>query len=161
MHIIIPFKYALSITSFHSYSALVDAEKSSKYVGNETTKGLADASAVKNGKHGGTTLKRDAILANNIMLRYKFNKTFAAYGFVADMIGFGKDKGKDVEATINGEKVVGKPVVQLRTGLYGQAYCGSSSISVGVVYALHDVTKTTAADSVGTLAVPVIFRVKM
>ena len=27
--------------------------------------------------------------------------------------------------------------------------------------ALHDVTKTTAADSVGTLAVPVIFRVKM
>ena len=152
---------ALSITSFHSYSALVDAEKSSKYVGNETTKGLADASEVKNGKHGGTTLKRDAILANNIMLRYKFNKTFAAYGFVADMIGFGKNGGKDVEATINGEKVVGKPVVQLRTGLYGQAYCGSSSISVGVVYALHDVTKTTAADSVGTLAVPVIFRVKM
>ena len=152
---------ALSITSFHSYSALVDAEKSSKYVGNETTKGLADASAVTNGKHGGTTLKRDAILANNIMLRYKFNKTFAAYGFVADMIGFGKNGGKDVEATINGEKVVGKPVVQLRTGLYGQAYCGSSSISVGVVYALHDVTKTTAADSVGTLAVPVIFRVKM
>ena len=152
---------ALSITSFHSYSALVDAEKSSKYVGNETTKGLADASAVKNGKHGGTTLKRDAILANNIMLRYKFNKTFAAYGFVADMIGFGKNGGKDVETTINGEKVVGKPVVQLRTGLYGQAYCGSSSISVGVVYALHDVTKTTAADSVGTLAVPVIFRVKM
>ena len=152
---------ALSITSFHSYSALVDAEKSSKYVGNETTKGLADASAVTNGKHGGTTLKRDAILANNIMLRYKFNKTFAAYGFVADMIGFGQSKGKDVEATIKGEKVVGKPVVQLRTGLYGQAYCGSSSISVGVVYALHDVTKTTAADSVGTLAVPVIFRVKM
>ena len=152
---------ALSITSFHSYSALVDAEKSSKYVGNETTKGLADASAVTNGKHGGTTLKRDAILANNIMLRYKFNKTFAAYGFVADMIGFGKNGGKDVEATINGEKVVGKPVVQLRTGLYGQAYCGSSSISVGVVYALHDVTKTTAADSVGTLAVPVVFRVKM
>ena len=152
---------ALSITSFHSYSALVDAEKSSKYVGNETTKGLADASAVTNGKHGGTTLKRDAILANNIMLRYKFNKTFAAYGFVADMIGFGKNGGKDVETTINGEKVVGKPVVQLRTGLYGQAYCGSSSISVGVVYALHDVTKTTAADSVGTLAVPVIFRVKM
>ena len=152
---------ALSITSFHSYSALVDAEKSSKYVGNETTKGLADASAVTNGKHGGTTLKRDAILANNIMLRYKFNKTFAAYGFVADMIGFGKNGGKDVEATINGEKVVGKPVVQLRTGLYGQAYCGSSSISVGVVYALHDVTKTTSENSVGTLAVPVIFRVKM
>ena len=152
---------ALSITSFHSYSALVDAEKSSKYVGNETTKGLANASAVTKGDHKGTTLTRDAILANNIMLRYKINKTFAAYGFVADMIGFGQSKGKDVEATINGEKVVGKPVVQLRTGLYGQAYCGSSSISVGVVYALHDVTKTTAADSVGTLAVPVVFRVKM
>ena len=152
---------ALSITSFHSYSALVDAEKSSKYVGNETTKGLADASAVTNGKHGGTTLKRDAILANNIMLRYKFNKTFAAYGFVADMIGFGKNGGKDVETTINGEKVVGKPVVQLRTGLYGQAYCGSSSISVGVVYALHDVTKAENKDAIGTLAVPVIFRVKM
>lgn len=160
---------ALSITSFHSYSALVDAEKSrdllktadGKTAGNQTTKGLADASTITNGKHGGTALKRDAILANNIMLRYKFNKTFAAYGFVADMIGFGKDGGKDVETTINGEKVVGKPVVQLRTGLYGQAYCGSSSISVGVVYALHDVTKTTAADSVGTLAVPVIFRVKM
>ena len=163
---------ALSITSFHSYSALVDAEKSYKLLstykdgkvdkaGNETTKGLADASAVTNGKHGGTTLKRDAILANNIMLRYKFNKTFAAYGFVADMIGFGKNGGKDVEATINGEKVVGKPVVQLRTGLYGQAYCGSSSISVGVVYALHDVTKAENKYAIGTLAVPVIFRVKM
>ena len=161
---------ALSITSFHSYSALVDAEKSSKLVSNKTTKGLADDATTNKsfyqdgkilGKHGGVQISRDAILANNIMLRYKFNKTFAAYGFVADMIGFGKNGGKDVEATINGEKVVGKPVVQLRTGLYGQAYCGSSSISVGVVYALHDVTKTTAADSVGTLAVPVIFRVKM
>ena len=161
---------ALSITSFHSYSALVDAEKSSKYVSNKTTKGVADDATTDKsfykdgkilGKHGGVQISRDAILANNIMLRYKFNKTFAAYGFVADMIGFGKNGGKDVEATINGEKVVGKPVVQLRTGLYGQAYCGSSSISVGVVYALHDVTKTTAADSVGTLAVPVIFRVKM
>ena len=146
----------LSITSFHSYSALVDAEKSSKYVGNETTKGLADASAVTKGDHKGTTLKRDAILANNIMLRYKFNKTFAAYGFVADMIGFGKNGKKD--AGLNKDNAT---IVQLRTGLYGQAYCGSSSISVGVVYALHDVTKTTAADSVGTLAVPVIFRVKM
>lgn len=153
---------ALSISSFHSYSALVDAEKAAKYVSNKTTKGLANKSDnTSKGEHKGDSLERDAILANNIMLRYKFNKTFAAYGFVADMIGFGKNGGKDVEATINGEKVVGKPVVQLRTGLYGQAYCGSSSISVGVVYALHDVTKTTAADAVGTLAVPVIFRVKM
>ena len=150
---------ALSITSFHSYSALVDAEKSSKYVGNETTKGLADASAVTNGKHGGTTLKRDAILANNIMLRYKFNKSFAAYGFVADMIGMGTNMGKDVKDKDNNP--TNPTVVQLRTGLYGQAYCGSSSISVGVVYALHDVTKAEKKDAVGTLAVPVIFRVKM
>ena len=150
---------ALSITSFHSYSALVDAEKSSKYVGNETTKGLADASAVTNGKHGGTTLKRDAILANNIMLRYKFNKSFTAYGFVADMIGFGKDKGKDVINAKTGKD--GKPVVQLRAGLFGQVFCGSNSISTGVVYAIHDVTKTTAENSVATLAVPVVFRVKM
>ena len=158
---------ALSITSFHSYSALVDAEKSYKLLsaykngkvdkaGNETTKGLADASAVGDGKHGGTTLKRDAILANNIMLRYKFNKSFAAYGFVADMIGFGKNGGTDT-----GLNKDNKAIVQLRTGLYGQAYCGSSSVSVGVVYALHDVTKTESKDSMATLAVPVIFRVKM
>ncbi len=140
---------ALSITSFHSYSALVDAEKSSKYVGNETTKGLADASAVTNGKHGGTTLKRDAILANNIMLRYKFNKTFAAYGFVADMIGFGKSEGKDVINATTGKD--GKPVVQLRTGLYGQAYCGSSSISNYEVWTeFSDCTKTSDNTSICT-----------
>ena len=179
----------LSITSFHSYSALVDAEKSSKYVSNKTTKGLADRIVVDtvndkadkpankyfykykkdtniiegiSGAHSGTVLYRDAILTNNIMLRYKINKTFSAYGFVADMIGFGQSKGKDVENTIDGKKVVGKPIVQLRAGLYGQAFCGSScSISAGVVYAIHDVTKTESKDSMATLAVPVIFRVKM
>ena len=178
----------LSITSFHSYSALVDAAESSKYVSNKTTKGLADRIVVDtvndkadkpgnkyfykykkdtniiegiSGAHSGTVLYRDAILTNNIMLRYKINKTFSAYGFVADMIGFGQSKGKDVENTIDGKKVVGKPIVQLRAGLYGQASCGSSSISVGVVYAIHDVTKTESKDSMATLAVPVIFRVKM
>ena len=160
----------LSITSFHSYSALVDAEKSSKYVSNKTTKGLADRIVVDtvndykdnkpankyfykykkdtdtiegiSGAHSGTVLYRDAILTNNIMLRYKINKTFSAYGFVADMIGFGQSKGKDVENIIDGKKVVGEPIVQLRAGLYGQASCGSSSISAGVVYAIHDVTIT-------------------
>ena len=179
----------LSITSFHSYSALVDAEKSSKYVSNKTTKGLADRIVVDtvndykdnkpankyfykykkdtdtiegiSGAHSGTVLYRDAILTNNIMLRYKINKTFSAYGFVADMIGFGQSKGKDVENIIDGKKVVGEPIVQLRAGLYGQASCGSSSISAGVVYAIHDVTKTESKDSMATLAVPVIFRVKM
>lgn len=139
---------ALSISSFHSYSAIVDADNTVDLLGNATAdKGIANG-------EGGSKLSRNGILSNNLMLRYKFNKTFAAYGFVADMIGFGK----------NGKKDAGQDnatIVQLRTGLYGQAYCGSSSISVGVVYALHDVTKAENKDAIGTLAVPVIFRVKM
>ena len=86
---------ALSFTSFHSYSALVDAEENiAKLNGkkNATTKGIADVSSAAGG-HKGTILLRDAILTNNLMVRYKVNSKFAVYGVVADMIGLGENGG--------------------------------------------------------------------
>lgn len=152
---------ALSFTSFHSYSALVDAEESiGKLNGgkNETTKGIADSAAVTNGKHGGTTIKRDAILANNLMVRYKVNSKFAVYGVVADMIGLGENGGKKF-ADKDGKETT-DALIQLRASAWAQFYAGGNSISVGVVYENYDVTELLS-DSVQNIAIPMIFRVKM
>ena len=152
---------ALSFTSFHSYSALVDAEESiGKLNGckNETTKGIADNAAVTNGKHGGTTIKRDAILTNNLMVRYKVNSKFAVYGVVADMIGLGENGGKDL--TDKDGKATTDALIQLRASAWAQFYAGGNSISVGVVYENYDVTELLG-DSVQNIAIPMIFRVKM
>lgn len=152
---------ALSFTSFHSYSALVDAkENAAKFNGfkNETTKGIADSVAVTNGKHGGTTIKRDAILTNNLMVRYKVNSKFAVYGVVADMIGLGENLGKDL--TDKDGKATTDALIQLRASAWAQFYAGGNSISVGVVYENYDVAETYG-DSVQNIAIPMIFRVKM
>ncbi|WP_443738946.1 hypothetical protein [Treponema sp.] len=152
---------ALSFTSFHSYSALVDAEESILKLNgkkNETTKGIADSAAVTNGKHGGTTLKRDSILTNNLMVRYKVNSKFAVYGIVADMIGLGENGGKKI-ADKDG-KLTTDALIQLRASAWAQFYAGGNSISVGVVYENHDVAETYD-DSVQNIAIPMIFRVKM
>ena len=152
---------ALSFTSFHSYSALVDAEESiGKLNGkkNATTKGIADSAAVTNGKHGGTTVSRDSVLTNNLMVRYKVNSKFAVYGVVADMIGLGENGGKKL--TDKDGDLVTDPLIQLRASAWAQFYAGGNSISVGVVYENYDVAETYG-DSVQNIAIPMIFRVKM
>lgn len=152
---------ALSFTSFHSYSALVDAEESiGKLNGkkNATTKGIADSAAVTNGKHGGTPVSRDSVLTNNLMVRYKVNSKFAVYGVVADMIGLGENGGKKLAD--KDEKETTDPLIQLRASAWAQFYAGGNSISVGVVYENHDVAETYG-DSVQNIAIPMIFRVKM
>ena len=152
---------ALSFTSFHSYSALVDAEKSiGKLNGkkNATTKGIADSAAVTNGKHGGTPVSRDSVLTNNLMVRYKVNSKFAVYGVVADMIGLGENAGKKL-ADKDGKETT-DALIQLRASAWAQFYAGGNSISVGVVYENYDVAETYG-DSVQNIAIPMIFRVKM
>lgn len=152
---------ALSFTSFHSYSALVDAEESiGKLNGkkNDTTKGIADSAAVTNGKHGGTPVSRDSVLTNNLMVRYKVNSKFAVYGVVADMIGLGENGGKKLED--KDRKETTDALIQLRASAWAQFYAGGNSISVGVVYENHDVAETYG-DSVQNIAIPMIFRVKM
>lgn len=152
---------ALSFTSFHSYSALVDAEESiGKLNGkkNATTKGIADSVAVTNGKHGGTPVSRDSVLTNNLMVRYKVNSKFAVYGVVADMIGLGENGGKKL-ADKDGKETT-DALIQLRASAWAQFYAGGNSISVGVVYENYDVAETYG-DSVQNIAIPMIFRVKM
>ena len=152
---------ALSFTSFHSYSALVDAEESiGKLNGkkNATTKGIADSAAVTNGKHGGTPVSRDSVLTNNLMVRYKVNSKFAVYGVVADMIGLGENGGKKL-ADKDGKETT-DALIQLRASAWAQFYAGRNSISVGVVYENYDVAETYG-DSVQNIAIPMIFRVKM
>lgn len=152
---------ALSFTSFHSYSALVDAEKNfAKLNGkkNATKKGIADSAAVTNGKHGGTPVSRDSVLTNNLMVRYKVNSKFAVYGVVADMIGLGEDLGKKL-ADKDGKETT-DALIQLRASAWAQFYAGGNSISVGVVYENYDVAETYV-DSVQNIAIPMIFRVKM
>lgn len=152
---------ALSFTSFHSYSALVDAEESiGKLNGkkNATTKGIADSAAVTNGKHGGTPVSRDSVLTNNLMVRYKVNSKFAVYGVVADMIGLGENGGKKLTDKDGNETT--DALIQLRASAWAQFYAGGNSISVGVVYENYDVAETYG-DSVQNIAIPMIFRVKM
>lgn len=163
---------ALSFTSFHSYSAIVDAEENAAKLNgkkNATTKGLATSCAAwderdsKNekytgGKHGGSPLSRDAILTNNLMVRYKVNKSFAVYGVLADMIGLGENCGKKLSDKDGKETT--DPLIQLRASAWAQFYAGSNSISVGLVYENHDVAETYG-DSVQNIAIPMIFRVKM
>lgn len=154
---------ALSFTSFHSYSALVDAEESiGKLNGkkNATTKGIADSAAVTNGKHGGTPVSRDSVLTNNLMVRYKVNSKFAVYGVVADMIGLGEDGGKKLTDKDGKKESTTDPLIQLRASAWAQFYAGGNSISVGVVYENYDVAETYG-DSVQNIAIPMIFRVKM
>lgn len=152
---------ALSFTSFHSYSAILDAEENvAKLNGkkNATTKGIADSAAVTNGKHGGTPVSRDSVLTNNLMVRYKVNSKFAVYGVVADMIGLGENGGKKL-ADKDGKETT-DALIQLRASAWAQFYAGGNSISVGVVYENYDVAETYG-DSVQNIAIPMIFRVKM
>ena len=141
----------LSISSFHSFSALTDAGVASS-LSNETTKGIADGDYVTNGKCGGTTIKRDQVLANNLMVRYNVNNVFSVYGIVADMIGMGDNKGKKVDDA----------EVQLRASAWTQFYAdNNNSVAVGFVYSSNNLTDANNGKAVNMIAIPVIFRVKM
>ena len=141
----------LSVSSFHSYSALTDAGVDSS-LSNETTKGIADGSAVTNGKCGGTTIKRDQILSNNLMVRYNVNDTLSVFGIVADMICMGDNKGVKVDDAI----------VQLRASAWAQFYADkNNSVAVGLVFSSYNFTDANNGKAVNMIAIPVIFRVKM
>lgn len=155
---------ALSFTSFHSYSAIVDAEENAAKLngkGNAATKGIATQKVLGDSmQHKGTAPKRDAILSNNLMVRYKVNKSFAVYGVVADMIGLGENCGKKLTDKDGKKESTTDPLIQLRASAWAQFFAGSNSISVGLVYENYDVAETYG-DSVQNIAIPMVFRVKM
>lgn len=141
----------LSFTSFHNYSALLDADKeeTNKYI-SASNKGIAD-NAAGAGAHKGKAITADAIMANNLMARYKVNSKVAVYGTVGHFMGFGESKGKEVDSA---------KVKELRASAWAQFYAGSSSISLGFVFEDYDYTEE-AGDAVKNIAIPMIFRVKM
>lgn len=150
----------LSFTSFHSYSAIVDAKENAGKLngkGNATIKGLAD-SKFSSGKAGGTAINRDQILTNNLMARYKINSKVSVFGIVADMIGMGQNAGADVK---NKDGKTGTdPLIELRASAWAQFYAGSNSIAIGCVYENYDVAENFG-DSVTSISIPMVFRVKM
>ncbi len=159
---IIPNK--LSISSFHAFSALTgDGEDLLGAV--SSTKGIA-VSAVETGtnigKLGTAAVKRDKIMSNNIMVRYKVNDTLSLIAIAADMIGFGKSGGKDVKNAA-GDGDAGA-FVQLRFCGYAQLFAsGNAAITTGLVCAINDATNYKDADgkaSYWTWGIPVILRVK-
>ena len=140
----------LSITSFHSYSALTDDGVG--IVSNKTTKGLADSATSGDGKCGGTPMNRNQILANNLMVRYNVNSVLSVYGIVADMIGMGD----------NGKTKVDDAEIQLRASAWAQFYAdNNNSVAVGFVYSSNNLTDANNGKAVNMVAIPVIFRVKM
>ena len=149
----------LSITSFHSYSALTDDGVG--IVSNKTTKGLADSATSGDGKDvynkadgkcGGTPMNRNQILANNLMVRYNVNSVLSVYGIVADMIGMGD----------NGKTKVDDAEIQLRASAWAQFYAdNNNSVAVGFVYSSNNLTDANNGKAVNMVAIPVIFRVKM
>lgn len=152
----------LSFTSFHKYSALNGADKFvekgyKNAISGAASKGIAD-SGYADGKAGGTAITDDQLLSNNLMVRYKFSKSFAMYGVIADYIGL---SGKTLDAAkSNKDGEDGGALVELRASLWGQFYAGSNSISIGVVYENYDVTEEYG-DKVQNVTIPMIFRVKM
>lgn len=141
----------LSITSFHSYSALVDGKENSA-VGNETTKGIADGKAAADGKLGGTTIKRNEVMSNNLMVRYNVNDKLSVFGIVADMIGMGDNMATKVDDI----------QVQLRMSGWAQFFASNSAtVTAGVVCAIDNVNEGNDKDSYTTWGIPVVLRVKM
>ena len=145
----------LSITSFHSYSALVDGKENSA-VSNKTTKGIADESmpskASDLGKLGGTQIQRNEVMSNNLMVRYNVNDKLSVFGIVADMIGMGDNMATKVDDIH----------VQLRMSGWAQFFASNSAtVTAGVVCAIDNVNEGNDGDSYTTWGIPVVLRVKM
>ena len=161
----------LTFTSFHSYSALTDGEKFVKdgFVKDDASDGtkganvpirsLADYSIANGNMKGAAIIQRDAILSNNLGVRYFVTPSLAVTGIVADMVGLGKDLGQKV-VDKDGKETT-DAIVQVRASLWAQFYADkNNSVSIGCVYAINDVTDTFGT-KVSAMSIPVIFRVKM
>lgn len=157
----------LSITSFHSFSFLTD--DGIKAIGsNETTKGIANndglygAKEDAGGKHGGSAVKRDKILTNNIMVRYNVNDTLTVYGIAADMVGLGGNLDSDKFKTAKGKDPGAQ--VQLRFSGWAQFFATSAaSINVGLVCSVDDVDNYMDMDDHHCSwywSVPMVLRIK-
>lgn len=151
-----------TITSFHSFQALTDAENFKKdylKTANDTIRTLADVTAANGGINGKYVIQRDQILANNIGIRYFVTPKVAVTGIVADFIGLGECYGAKVFDKDGNETT--DAIVQVRASLWGQFYAdANNSVSIGFVYAINDVTDKFGPKCT-TMGVPVIFRVKM
>jgi len=156
----------LTFTSFHSAQALIDAEgivTDGLKVTNEASRGLVNpktSDGAIDGKGNGI-MKRDMIVSNNFAVRYFVTPKLAVTGIVADLIGMGENMG--VKPTDKDGKETTDARVDIRASVWAQFYADpNNSVSIGCVYAQSDVTGVYAeANQVSTIAVPVIFRVKM
>ncbi|MDE6737057.1 MAG: hypothetical protein K2J50_06110 [Treponemataceae bacterium] len=150
----------LSITSFHSFSFMT-ADGIKAIDSNETTKGIANNDGSADGKHGGSTVKRDKILTNNIMVRYNVNDTLSVYAIAADMVGLGKNLDKEIK-TAKGDDAGAQ--VQLRFSGWAQFFATSAaSINVGVVCSVDDVGNYMDIDNhlcSWNWSVPMVLRIK-
>ncbi|MBD5427274.1 MAG: hypothetical protein HDR38_06990 [Treponema sp.] len=150
----------LSITSFHSFSFMT-ADGIKAIGSNETTKGIANNDGSADGKHGGSTVKRDKILSNNLMVRYNVNDTLSVYAIAADMVGLGKNLDKEIK-TAKGDDAGAQ--VQLRFSGWVQFFATkSASINVGVVCSVDDVGNYMDIDDhlcSWNWSVPMILRIK-
>ena len=157
----------LSITSFHSFSFLTD--DGIKKMSNKTTKGIANFDGVANDsdsgsaiKHGGSSIERDKILTNNIMVRYNVNDTLTVYGIAADMIGLGGNLDSNTFKTAKGDDPGAH--VQLRFSGWAQFFATSAaSINVGLVCSVDDVGNYMDIDNhlcSWNWTVPMILRIK-
>lgn len=151
----------LSITSFHSFSFMT-ADGIKAIGSNETTKGIANNDGSADGKHGGSTVKRDKILTNNIMVRYNVNDTLSVYAIAADMVGLGGNLDSDTFKTAKGDDPGAQ--VQLRFSGWAQFFATkSASINVGVVCSVDDVGNYMDIDDhlcSWNWSVPMILRIK-
>lgn len=150
----------LSITSFHSFSFMT-ADGIKAIGSNETTKGIANNDGSADGKHGGSTVKRDKILTNNIMVRYNVNDTLSVYAIAADMVGLGKNLDKEIKTAKNDDAGA---QVQLRFSGWAQFFATSAaSINVGVVCSVDDVGNYMDIDNhlcSWNWSVPMVLRIK-
>lgn len=158
----------LSVSSFNSYSALVspdstDADnwykkEANSQLTNETTKGIAD-NAASSGKMAGTTMKRDAILSNNIMVRYNVNDKMSVFAIAADMVGMGKNCGVTVSDK-NGDD--NTALVELRFSAWAEFFATPMcTVTTGCVAGIYDATEKFSDNAYHTWSVPVIVRVRM
>lgn len=158
-YVVTPNKF--TITSFHHFSMLTDAEngKADYGISNKTSRGIADYSNTEayQGLGGKELFYRDQIISNNLAVRYFVTPKLAVVATVADMIGMGDNMGQDA----------GDAVVQLRASAWAQIFAdANNSVNIGFVYAVHNITE--AKDAAGnetkkgtTMGIPVILRVKL
>ena len=152
----------LSFTTFHNISAFIDPEgvfEDGLYSSANPTKALAANSFATSGNGTASTMARDMIMTNNLMVRYVVNDWFAVTGIIADMIGMSTTGGADLKDPDG--KDCTDPNIQLRFSGWFQFYAASRAfVNIGLVCSINDVADTYETRYCG-FYVPVIFRVRM